>query len=217
MRQEKSNGKSGHQILGIIEAGRAEKMLTRLVNTSYPNSPSEEAWKQMFRIFPELTEISTDFKQQMEMCEFIAAWLRKAWDAGRDLRRFEWFAWQAQNETGLASDRARHNFIFSGDPSKNAITESRISNSPVLADSEGPPAIITSIEAAIFHFRREFDRVLRCANPECPTPYFFRNRKGQTYCSTECSKPAQRESKRKWWQRERSQKAKLQTKGRKKR
>jgi hypothetical protein len=38
-----------------------------------------------------------------------------------------------------------------------------------------------------------------CANPECPTPYFFPSRPGRKYCEEKCAGPAQREFKRRWW------------------
>jgi hypothetical protein len=38
-----------------------------------------------------------------------------------------------------------------------------------------------------------------CRNPDCPAPYFIASRRGQDYCSRECGKVGQRESKRRWW------------------
>jgi len=52
---------------------------------------------------------------------------------------------------------------------------------------------------AIFYFRHNRDRVLRCPNPECAGPYFFRSKKGQKFCSAECATPSRKESKRRWW------------------
>jgi hypothetical protein len=43
------------------------------------------------------------------------------------------------------------------------------------------------------------DKARYCANPECPAPYFFVQRKNQRYCSEICAAPAQRELKRRWW------------------
>jgi len=41
-----------------------------------------------------------------------------------------------------------------------------------------------------------------CANPNCPGPYFIRNRKTQKYCEVgPCVAQAQREQKRQWWKR----------------
>src|SRR5215510_14803451 len=68
-----------------------------------------------------------------------------------------------------------------------------------ISETDKPPAIITPGEAAIFHLRHNRDRALHCPNPACPAPYFFRIKKGQKFCSRECAKPSQCESKRLWW------------------
>jgi hypothetical protein len=69
-----------------------------------------------------------------------------------------------------------------------------------------PPA--TPFEAAIFYLHsRLADRMLRCANPGCVKPYFFRMKKGQKYCSAACADPARRESKRTWWNQNRGKSA----------
>jgi hypothetical protein len=56
-----------------------------------------------------------------------------------------------------------------------------------------------------------------CANPECPTPFFFERRRGQRFCSELCAAHGNRESKKKWWDKHgkkwrRDQKAKLRKK-----
>jgi hypothetical protein len=43
------------------------------------------------------------------------------------------------------------------------------------------------------------DRMRRCANPDCPAPYFIGLRRSQRYCGDTCALPAQREFKRIWW------------------
>jgi len=52
---------------------------------------------------------------------------------------------------------------------------------------------------AVLHLLRSAHRALVCPNPECPTPYFFRKKRRQRYCSESCSGAGQREAKRKWW------------------
>jgi hypothetical protein len=42
-------------------------------------------------------------------------------------------------------------------------------------------------------------RLKFCENPDCKHPYFISRRKDQKYCSDECTAPAKREAKRKWW------------------
>ena len=65
-------------------------------------------------------------------------------------------------------------------------------------DPEDAP-VVTCLEAALYHLQRLGDRARHCGNPECPAPYFIAQKKGQKYCSPECAAPSQRESKRKWW------------------
>jgi len=62
-----------------------------------------------------------------------------------------------------------------------------------------PPKTVTAMEAVMNHFRRNARRALHCLNPECPAPYFFAKKKGQRYCTTDCARPAQLASKRRWW------------------
>lgn len=45
------------------------------------------------------------------------------------------------------------------------------------------------------------ERLVVCANPECPAPFFVRKRKNQAQCSEECAAWAQRNWKRDWWAR----------------
>ncbi len=40
-----------------------------------------------------------------------------------------------------------------------------------------------------------------CANPDCPAPYFIARRATQRYCSPDCLKPFQKQSKLDWWNR----------------
>jgi hypothetical protein len=64
------------------------------------------------------------------------------------------------------------------------------------AYSTGPPGPCGRI---LLHLLKNADLTRRCGNPECPARYFFAARRSQKYCSTECSKPAQREAERRWW------------------
>jgi hypothetical protein len=62
-----------------------------------------------------------------------------------------------------------------------------------------PPVTLTPFWQAIERLESQSHRALRCKNPDCPTPFFFVNRKGQEYCSDDCRKPARAASKRRWW------------------
>lgn len=45
---------------------------------------------------------------------------------------------------------------------------------------------------------RSYHLAHKCANPGCLDPYFF-GKPSQKYCRVECAEPAQRKSKKKWW------------------
>lgn len=44
------------------------------------------------------------------------------------------------------------------------------------------------------------DRLRKCADKDCKTPYFVAPHLGQRYCSDLCARSAQREAKKNWWQ-----------------
>jgi hypothetical protein len=44
-----------------------------------------------------------------------------------------------------------------------------------------------------------FERLRKCACPDCRTPYFVATHLGQKYCSDTCAQWAQREWKKAWW------------------
>jgi hypothetical protein len=69
----------------------------------------------------------------------------------------------------------------------------------------GPPDIATPMEALVYYFRRNARRALRCPNPDCEEPYFLASKKGQKFCSPKCARPAQLESKRRWWSKRREE------------
>jgi hypothetical protein len=119
--------------------------------------------------------------------------LRKAWDA-TDLRQREWFIFQARYTyyrytvtipLELAAQKA------SGEE------KARINDECIAAIHAAPP--LTAFERVMWHFHRIANRARRCANVECPAPYFFARAKGTKYCSPECAGPALREQKRIWW------------------
>jgi len=60
---------------------------------------------------------------------------------------------------------------------------------------------ISPFEASIYWLQLNHTKMLRCANPLCEAPYFFRPEKSkrQTYCSPECADPARKGAKLKWW------------------
>lgn len=205
----KSSGNRSQQILGVISAARAERLLTEWVNTDLTNFTGDaNAWARLFRRCPEIPSVATSeilppfdeahfdrFHQQMEAAEVVAQYLRDAWDAP-DMRRFEWYTLKAQNE-----------YEYEAACASTDVTPSHVMPRPgdeakfkaAITKSDEPPSIVTPVEAAIFHLRRNRKRALHCPNSECPAPYFFSTKKGQKFCSLACAKPSQRAAKRRWW------------------
>ncbi len=54
---------------------------------------------------------------------------------------------------------------------------------------------------------RSRDLLKVCRNPACFTPYMLVRRRDQKYCSDACAIPAQREAKRRWWHKQKAQRA----------
>ena len=206
----KSSHKPPVRILGVISATRAERMLTEWVNTDLwverePMSEDANACARLGQGLLDTDAVGPNwdrFHQQMEMAAGVAEYLREAWDAP-DMRRFEWYTWRAQHEYEWEAACAATNMTPSHmmpHPEDEARTIAAI------LQSNEPAAVVTPVEAAIFHLRRNRNRALHCPNTECPAPYFFATKKGQRFCSLECAKPSQRESKRRWWAENRAKK-----------
>ena len=58
---------------------------------------------------------------------------------------------------------------------------------------------ICPFESAVYWLQVNQNLMVYCEGPTCAAPYFFREGKGQKYCSPECADPARREAKLKWW------------------
>lgn len=83
------------------------------------------------------------------------------------------------------------------DSSNSLLVESSVSFYPPGQEKTLPPP--TPFEQVMLYLLREDVHTSRCANRECPAPYFFPRRQGQKYCSIDCALPAQRKYKRDWW------------------
>lgn len=59
----------------------------------------------------------------------------------------------------------------------------------------------TTFQAAMYELLKHSRQARVCANPDCPSPYFLTLDPRRKFCSVECSKPAQKEWRRSWWER----------------
>jgi hypothetical protein len=60
-----------------------------------------------------------------------------------------------------------------------------------------PPAL-TAFEQVMIHFQRALPQARYCANPDCPAPYFFAQRRSQKYHEA-CAWYGQQQAKRRYW------------------
>jgi hypothetical protein len=66
------------------------------------------------------------------------------------------------------------------------------------APLSAPPRI--PLEDAVLYLQSQEHRARRCANIDCPAPFFFANRKNQKFCRDECAAPAKSAAKKRWWE-----------------
>jgi hypothetical protein len=148
----------------------------------------------------------------------IAVLLREGWSAS-DPRRREWCfirtRWAYHVEMERLNDIIQELTMGRSEVRevRDGVAQPKRSTPPIIVDSREnmhfafltgllllPQVPLTPFEAAMFYLQTKLiDKLRLCPNPRCPAPYFFATKKGQKFCSTVCAEPAQRESKRKWW------------------
>jgi len=109
-----------------------------------------------------------------------------------------------RNEADYLADRRRRRQEFLSSPNWAGESDETIE---VDVRTELQPPDLNAFERVMFHFQRIADRALRCANPECPAPYFFAKKKNQRYCGSACSAFGKREQDKQWWRRNRGKHA----------
>ena len=69
------------------------------------------------------------------------------------------------------------------------------------AEDQWPPSPppLTPLQQAVRYLQMEGRRARRCANSECPAPYFFATRRNQKFCGHDCAVPSRLEAKMRWW------------------
>lgn len=57
-----------------------------------------------------------------------------------------------------------------------------------------------TFQAAVYELLKHSRQARVCANPDCTNPYFIATDHRQKFCSPECTQPAQKEWRRRWWE-----------------
>lgn len=192
---------SGHKkILGVISPEKAESLLVDWVNL--PDRLSDKSflgYSRMVHRYPEVFILEKDGqqlkkaweKQTYRILQTGQKVLKKVWRSP-DTRRRDWYLFVLR---GLYQDSC----VRVADPLHDKFIAMSRTNDLI----KGPP-IVTPVEAALTYLQTHLAyRMLICANSTCPAPFFFKTKKVQKYCSPECADPARRESKRRWWNKNR--------------
>jgi hypothetical protein len=199
-----SNSKQKHT-LAWVTPERARNFLERLVNLR-PEDRSfmtfEEQYGRFLRGFghelgsgDQLPSEQLQFARSIRHAQvaFLQMTLRQLWKADtiRE-KRFRLFELGTQTLHSLQQHLARKRL---GIRAEDAIAGNIVACDS-LSESMPPPHpiedVLRCLESCMANTRY-------CANPSCLEPYFIANRKSQKYCSLECSRPSQREFKRRWW------------------
>ena len=152
--------------------------------------------------------------------------LREAWKS-TDARRREWFVFLLRR---FHAEMTRRLQTVKEDGGKKLVSDSLVKKLQLddFLKSENPARLLynlgdselaleafhaevpapTKFEETFFHLQKNLYRALICRNSECSAPCFFRKKKGQEYCSTDCAEWAKRASKRTWWQENRGKDSK---------
>ncbi len=114
--------------------------------------------------------------------------LRQAWDAP-DERTRDWYVFKIR---GNFASKTKVQSVAAAQPAGQKLS------SPDLTWFDECPSL-TPFEATLFYFQNKIGDLARhCKGLGCLAPYFIAGTPWGKYCSTACSGPANRESKRKW-------------------
>lgn len=182
----KSSIKSGHQILGVMSEKRARAFLLDCVHLHSAPESREAEFRRLSTLYEDVIH-DVPYDRQREAAlgfRFLSFLLRRGWDAPTQRER-EWYFHEAESFG---------RYLTAKDAEKSEWGDSQLTYRFVT-----PPARPSSLEAVFHYLWRNAKHALRCANSECPTPYFFATKKSQKFCSPECAEPARRASKLRWW------------------
>lgn len=192
------------QTLARISRPRAELFLAEMANLSgdlaairrlndhFPEIIPRRTWwvPAPFESREETSPLVREIENQLDDMQWLGEMvqvrdnLRAIWREP-DLRRREWLAFRLRE---LLMAKADPRFIQAA----GVISGPEVN----LIDRLPPPS---PFEQTIMQLLKSADRSRYCANADCPAPYFLAKRRSQKYCSDACSRPAQKEFKRRWW------------------
>jgi hypothetical protein len=196
IRLKSSSGKRGRLLAGSPSSGQAKDFLVTVANLR----DDKDGLRRLRSRFPDVldqvnrTMVATySPKVYRPGSPEHDEWARKSWLMPlRDTLRAIWQTPDPRaKEWGLF--RISQDFFLQGHP--DMIQRSTSNGTDFLLSWEPP----TRTEQFLLELMKWADFLRYCANPDCAAPYFIAAKRDQKYCHTECARPTQRESKRRWW------------------
>jgi hypothetical protein len=216
--------KSPHNSLVEISKAKAERILLRLVNLT--DVPPEGT--RITSRTPHIASVADFLKTNRDTFPHCSQGdlfalrhlLREAWMSSNPARR-EWFVFLLRNYFSESAEREQsrkdgtkliETWGNKRDQIEWILEKSEKSPFPIAdllsyfieteqvskAYKESLPTE-TQFERVAFFLQRQLHRARRCLNVECPSPFFFKRKRAQTYCTKECADEADRQRKRNWW------------------
>ncbi|MGC2476649.1 MAG: hypothetical protein WA485_20105 [Candidatus Sulfotelmatobacter sp.] len=198
--------KTENQVLGLLSVTEAKTFLIDCVNLPNPidyprdNRDRFERWLRKWQRWFTFDSEDEDGKwhprsipkEQLELfAPVIRTTLCRLW-AEPDARQRDWYFYRlrdAHRQMVRHLDGWEENSLWGGPDTPKRLTDYALQDVPKLCP----------FEAAIYWLQLNQKLMLRCPGPLCAAPYFFREDKGQKFCSPECADPARREAKLRWW------------------
>jgi hypothetical protein len=203
----------------------AEEVLVALANVPdmmvslhepLPEPQFQKLSKQQFQKHVEwVAWMKWNYPEAFRYCDFgdipvLRNLLRRVWTC-RDLRCKEWFTFLLRKyhadvvKRGESREKDFRDWVGTKTLIDMVIPESIPATLAQLEANKADVPPRSYFEDCAFYLQRNLRRVCVCRNKECAvTPFFFKHKKNQKYCSTQCSLPKLLASKRNWWRDNRS-------------
>jgi hypothetical protein len=228
MRMAKNSpAKRGHQVLGVMAEKDIKAFLLDCVNLPNPidyreNRPHFDRWLRRWRKVLAFKSDGESARLTAEQLSRFAPEVRSAlcriW-VEPDARARDWYFYRLRRAYHSLIVRAENPDIVDA-LDRDAMerlhrTAREIGGDPLqkvrfVRDRTGEDLLedvprISPIEAAVYWLQLNQKLMVHCGGPVCSAPYFLRTAKakGQAYCSPECADPARKDSKLRWWNKNR--------------
>lgn len=197
-----SSQRMSHKILGGGTETAAENFFCDLANSVVDDALAQK----LSRKYPELAK---SIGSSLEALTWLQGYLQRAWNAA-DNRTREWYLFELRRQ--YRDSAVVMSFRKQPDPRGGVFSlvpgfgmdvtrvDQRLIDPP-------PP---TAFEGAVYYFQHAIGNLAKhCRHVDCPAPYFIAEKGWQQFCSEKCAGQGTRESKRRWWHKNKAKKGSL--------